>query len=76
MFCFDEAVNFVSTIVVLNFWEIYKNTHIHIHTHTHTYTHTHTHTHTHTRLTCVTRTNTAIRVNTEELEHIKEVDIQ
>ena len=33
------------------------------------------HRHTHIRLTCLTRTDIEVRVNTEESEHTKDIDI-
>ena len=48
---------------------------MHIHSCAHTYKHTHIHRDIQTRPTG-TRTNTETRVNTEESEHIKDVDIQ
>ena len=37
--------------------------------------HTYTHIHAHIRLTCLTHIDTEVRVNTEESEHTKDIDI-
>ena len=46
-----------------------------IHTHIYIHTYTHIHRHTHIRLTCLTHTDTEVRVNTEVSEHTKDIDI-
>ena len=51
-----------------------KHKHV-IYTHIYIHTYTYTHTYTHMTLKCITRTNIEVRVNTEELEHTKDMGI-